>query len=403
MTKRPGLPILIALATIGPMALNIFMPSMPRIAEEMGVPYATIQYALTLYLFSIAVSQLFIGPISDRFGRRPVMLGGLVLFLVATAICAAATNVETLIAGRMLQAAGGATGLVLGRAVVRDLYGRDKSASMIGYVTTAMMVMPLIVPSIGGLLDQYFGWRASFVFGFLFGTGVLVFAWFAMHETKHDRTDSLSLFGTFRGIGVVSGHAAFWGYALFAAALSGMFFSFLAGAPYIIIELLGHQPVEYGLMIMVPATGYMAGNFISGRYSERVGADRMMALGAMTTVIGSIAIVGFAAAGMFNAWGIFIPMIFISVANGLSLPNALASAISVRPELAGAGSGLSGFLQMGVGAGVAQIVGYLQTDTQWPMVSVMAASGFVAVSCYMFGALSRRRLARAGADPLAAE
>ncbi len=403
MTKRPGLPILIALATIGPMALNIFMPSMPRIAEEMGVPYATIQYALTLYLFSIAVSQLFIGPISDRFGRRPVMLGGLVLFLVATAICAAATNVETLIAGRMLQAAGGATGLVLGRAVVRDLYGRDKSASMIGYVTTAMMVMPLIVPSIGGLLDQYFGWRASFIFGFIFGAAVLVYACFAMHETKHDRTDSLSLFGTFRGIGVVSGHAAFWGYAMFAALLSGMFFSFLAGAPYIIIELLGHTPVEYGLMIMVPATGYMAGNFISGRYSERVGSDRMMALGGMMTVLGSVAIVGFAAAGMFNAWGIFIPMIFISIANGLSLPNAIASAISVRPELAGAGSGLSGFLQMGIGAGVAQIVGYLQTDTQWPMVLVMAASGMLGVGCYMLGALSRRRLARAGADPIAAE
>jgi DHA1 family bicyclomycin/chloramphenicol resistance-like MFS transporter len=399
MTKRPGLAVLIALSAVGPLALNIFMPSMPRIAEEFGVPYGTVQYALTLYLVAIASSQLFIGPISDRFGRRPVMLGGMLLYLVATAICALSQNIETLIFGRMLQAVGGSTGLVLGRAVVRDLYGRDRSASMIGYVTTAMMVVPLVTPTIGGFLDQFYGWQASFIFAAIFGVVVLVFAWFAMHETKHDLVESLSLFGTFNGIGVIARYPAFWGYAMFAAMLSAMFFSFLAGAPYIMIELMGRAPSEYGLMFMFPAVGYMAGNFLSGRYSVRIGADRMMAVGVMFSVLGALSMVGFAVGGMFNPWTIFIPMVLISMANGLGLPNALASAISIRPELAGSGSGLCGFLQMGIGAAVAQLVGYLQTDSQWPMVIIIAVSGLMAFLFYLLGAYTRRRKANA-VDPV---
>ncbi len=391
MIKRPSLAVLIALTAVGPLALNIFMPSMPRIADELGVPYGTVQYALTLYLVAIAVSQLFVGAISDRFGRRPVMLAGMVLFLVSTVICALARNIEVLILGRMLQAIGGATGLVLGRAVVRDLYGREKSASMIGYVTMVMMIVPFLTPTIGGFLDEYYGWQASFAFAGVFGTAVLIYAWFALHETKFDRPQSLSLFQTFNGIGTIARHPAFWGYALFAGLLSGMFFSFLAGAPYIMIELLNRPPSEYGLMFMFPAFGYMAGNFLTGRLSERLGADRMMVIGAMLMILGSLTMVGFAAAGVFTSWAIFLPMVLVSLANGLSLPNALASALSIRPDLAGAGSGMCGFLQMGIGASVAQVVGLLQTDSQWPMIGVMATSGFLAVCCYLLGAAFRRR------------
>ena len=292
-TPRPGLFILIAMSAIGPIALNIFIPSMPGLQAAFGTDYATAQLTLTFYLVSLAVSQLFLGPISDRFGRRPVFLGGMVLYIAASLGCIFATSIETLIAGRVLQAAGGCAGIVLARAIIRDLYERDKAASLIGYVTMAMVVAPMIAPALGGVLDAWGGWRSGFYLVTVLGAVVLLMAWSRLHETHHNRTVSAGFARLARNCAALLREPVFMGFTLNSAFGSGVFFSFLAGAPYIVTALMGRTPAEYGVYFIIVSLGYMFGNFLSGRFAERAGVVRMIVSGSIISVLGLALLVMF--------------------------------------------------------------------------------------------------------------
>ena len=185
--KPPRMALLIAIAAVSPLGINLYLPSMPGMARALGVDFTTIQLTLSLYLAAMAVGQLIIGPLSDRFGRRPVLLIGLTVFVIGSLICLAAQNVGLLIFGRVVQAFGGTAGITLSRAIVRDLYGRNQVASMIGYVTMGMAVAPMIAPTIGGVLETLFGWRASFAFLMVFGGLALLFAFWHLSETNRNR------------------------------------------------------------------------------------------------------------------------------------------------------------------------------------------------------------------------
>lgn len=387
---KPGLPILIAMSAIGPIALNIFIPSMPGLSAALGTDYRTAQFSLTFFLVSLAVSQLFVGPVSDRLGRRPVFLIGMVLFIAASVGCAFAQSIEQLIAGRILQAAGGCTGLVMARAIIRDLYDRDESASLLGYMTMAMIVAPMIAPAIGGMLDGWAGWQAGFYLVAALGAALLATSYYKLHETNLNPSAPAGWFDFFRKSGQLIKEPAFLGYALNSAFGSGVFFAFIAGAPFVVTELMGGTPRDYGLYFIIVSIGYMFGNFLSGRFARRAGVNRMITIGSIFAMAGLALLLVVTLWGPLTPLAIFGPMSIVAISNGLTIPSATAGAISVRPEIPGTGAGLSGFLQVGVGAISTYVVGLLHNGTQWPMVAVMVCSGLIAL-CFVILALSASR------------
>ena len=378
--RSPHIAILVAITGLGPLALNLFMPSMPGIAQQFAVGYDTVQLSLTLYLVGFAVSHLVFGPLGDRFGRRPVVLGGLVLFVVSSLVCAAAVDIGWLILGRLGQGTGACAGMVLARAIIRDVHGRERSASLIAYVTMAMVVAPMFAPVIGGYLDVWIGWRAGFVFAAGAGLVVLAFAAAGLHETL---PRAVALPGLGRALalyGTLLASPAFRGYAAQTAFTSAGFFGFLGGAPHVVIEIMGQSQSTYGVFFMVSAIGYMSGNFAAGRLSMRLGVDRMIIAGITVSAVGLTIMVALALAGEVTPWALFGPMMVFGLGNGLSLPNGLAAAVSVRPDLAGTASGVAGCLQMATGALASLVVGWLVADaaSQLPLAAAMLATSLLA-------------------------
>jgi DHA1 family bicyclomycin/chloramphenicol resistance-like MFS transporter len=346
----------------------------------MGTNTGTVQLMLSLYLLSLATAQLLLGPLSDRFGRRPVVLAGLALSVVASLAALPAASIGALIATRIVQAIGASTGIVIGRAIIRDLYERDRAAAMIGLVTTAMVIAPMVAPLIGGILDTAFGWEAIFLFIALF-SGAVLWALPVLPETRPARvahTPGL-LWHEWRAL---IGSAKFHGYVLCAALGSAPFFTFLGGGPHVVVTLMGRTSAEYGLWFAVTSLGYMSGNFTASRLSQRFGADAMIMAGIIFELIGaSLTTVLVAVAWKAGPAIIFLPQLVISYGNGLLLPNAIAGAVSIRPQAAGAASGMTGFVQMAVGAGSTQVVSMLLAGAAtampmaWMLVIMVVATG----------------------------
>ena len=379
--ERPPYVILVAISAVGPLALNIFVPSMPGLQAEFGVSYGIVQLTLTLYVLGMALCQLVYGPLSDRFGRRPVLLGGMTLFVFASVMAAASTSIGMLVAARLLQAIGGASGLVLSRAIVRDLYDRDRSASVLGYIAMAFVVAPMLAPTIGGLLDQLAGWRASFVLLALLGIAALAATWRKLPETNRNLAPSIRLAGLAAGYLTLLRSPSYLAYAFTLGFSSAVFFAFIAGAPYVMVVVLERQPLDYGLWFIFVSLGYMMGNFLSGRYSQALGTDRMVTIGNAFSVFAGLAGLTAVLTGMVSPVTLFVPMLFAALGNGLTIPNATAGAISVKASIVGTAAGLAGFLQMGIGAGSAQLVGVLQDAAPFAVFWVMAgAAGLAALT-----------------------
>lgn len=387
--RTPHAAILVAVTATGPLALNLFVPSMPGLVASFGTDQATVQLTLTLYLIGVAGGQLIYGPLSDRFGRRPLLLAGLMLYVAAGVMCALAPSIGLLIAGRVAQAIGGCAGMVLSRAIVRDLYGRDQAARVLAYITMAMAVAPAMAPAIGGYLDEWFGWRAGFAVLVAFGGAVLALSLVNLHETHFDRRPLPGLAGLALGYLELARTPAFLGYALNTAFTTSAFFAFLAGAPHIMVDLLHRSPREYGILFVMISVGYMIGNFLAARLSHRLGTERLVAIGSTLSLAATLLLLGLALAGVLSPLAIFVPTGLMGMANGISMPGSVAAAISVNPNVAGTASGLLGFLQMTIGAAATQAVGLLADGTQMPMVGVMVACTTLALAGYRFARISR--------------
>ena len=282
-TTPPHIVTLILLTGLGALSMNIFLPSLPRMTAHFATDYRLMQLSVALYLAVNAALQILIGPISDRYGRRPVFLWGVAVFMLATLGCLFSPTIEIFLLFRMLQAVV-VVGLVLGRAVVRDMYPADQAASQIGYVTMGMAVVPMIGPAIGGVLDESFGWQANF--WMLFGLGGLVLAltWRDLGETACPGSGSFA--AQFRQYPELLTSRRFWGYCLAAAFASGAFFAYLGGAPYVGSVVFGLSPAAVGFYFGAPAMGYFFGNWISGRYSVRAGINAMVLWGTLISASG---------------------------------------------------------------------------------------------------------------------
>ncbi|MBI3703420.1 MAG: multidrug effflux MFS transporter [Rhizobiales bacterium] len=383
MKKTPWrlLALLMAMTAIGPTTLNILVPALPALVTRLSTDAGTVQLTLSLYLLSLAAAQLLLGPLSDRFGRRPVVLAGLTLNVIASIAAIAASSIGTLIAARIVQAIGASTGIVIGRAIIRDLYERDRAAAMIGLVTTAMVVAPMVSPLVGGILDTAFGWEAIFVFISLFSIAVLLWALLMLPETRPASVAQM------RGMlasetRALLGNAKFHGYMLCGALGSAPFFTFLGGGPHVVVTLMGRTSAEYGLWFMVTSLGYMSGNFSVSRLSQRFGIEAMITVGIIFELVGTSLTCALVAA-MPDAGPaiIFLPQLLISYGNGLLLPNCIAGAVSVRPQAAGTASGMTGFTQMAVGAVSTQVISMLIAGAStampmaWQMLAVAAMAG----------------------------
>lgn len=368
---------LILLAGIAALNMSIFLPSLNHMTDYFGTSYAVMQIALSGYLAMTAVLQIFVGPISDKIGRRSVVLVSLSVFVLASIGAAFATTVEMFLLFRMCQAAV-ASALVLSRTIVRDMVPQAQAASMIGYVTMGMALVPMVGPMIGGGLDQLFGWQASFAFLTVAGIGVLILCYFDLGETVQD--GGLGFREQLAGYPALLTSPRFWGYALCAAFASGAFFALLGGASFIAGEVFNLDPFWSGVGLGAPAIGYAFGNFISGRYSVALGINKMALLGTIVTLIGMGTSLILTLGGITNPVMFFGFCTALGIGNGMSMPNATAGLLSVRPRLAGTASGLGGAIMVGGGAALSQFAGGLLTvesgtlPLQWLMfvVSLLA-------------------------------
>ncbi len=394
----PTIFTLVILAGIGALNMNMLLPSLPSLASHFDAEYGVVALAVSAYLAVTAVIQLVLGPLSDRFGRRPVVLGSLTVFLAATVGCLFAPSITVFLFFRLMQATV-ASGMVLSRAIVRDIVPASEAASMIGYVTMGMSLMPMVAPILGGFLDETFGWQAVFVATLVVGVVATWLMWADLGETNLNRSASFA--AQFRTYPELARSRRFWGYAASTAFASGAFFAFLGGGPWVASVVLGMSPATLGFHFGFIAVGYMGGNFLSGRFASHVGMNRMMLLGGIVATAGLGLTLLLFAVGLATPLAFFGTIMFLGVGNGLLLPSANAGLVSVRPHLAGSASGLGGALTIGAGAALASLAGALLTPETgaWPLIIIMFLSslGSVAATVYVIR-VARSRSAAGEAD-----
>lgn len=379
----PHISTLILLAGLSALTMNIFLPSLPGMAAWFGVPYALMQLSVALYLALSAVLQILIGPISDRYGRRNVLLWSLVLFLIATVGTLVAPNATAFLVFRMAQAVI-AAGMVLSRAVVRDMVPDAEAASMIGYVTMGMSIVPMIGPILGGVLEEAIGWQANFGLLLVLGLFTLWMTWADLGETATIRPVTLG--DQMRQYPQLLRSQRFWGYALCAAFSSGSFFAYLGGAPYVGTEVFNLSASGVGALFALTAVGYAAGNFVAGRFSVRIGMNRMVYIGALITMGGLATLAAVTLGGVHSAYVFFGFTTFVGFGNGMTLPNANAGMLSIKPELAGTASGLGGAIMIGGGAALAALAGAMlgPGGSETPLVLLMLASSIGSVASILW-------------------
>jgi DHA1 family bicyclomycin/chloramphenicol resistance-like MFS transporter len=384
--------LLMAMTAIGPTTLNILVPVLPELSSRLDVGISAVQLTISVYLLALAAGQLLMGPLSDRFGRRPVLFAGLILTAAASILAIVVPNVGGLILARILQAIGAAAGIVIGRAIIRDLFGRNRAAAMIGLVATVMVVVPTLGPLIGGLLDAAFGWESIFLFTAASSLAVLAWATATLPETRGLNAPAEPQHGFLRDFAWLASNPSFAGYVLAASLGSATFFVFLGGSPHVIVTLMDRSSAEYGVWFAISSVGYMAGNYLASRLSVRLGVDTLIWWGIAVEGIGVAAATVLAIFAHDHGPAIvFMPQMIVSLGNGLLLPGALAGAVSVRPQAAGTAAGIAGFAQMGAGAAMTQYSGALLADAASAVPMTLLMDAIVVVMLVAFRLLVRRR------------
>jgi DHA1 family bicyclomycin/chloramphenicol resistance-like MFS transporter len=357
--KRTTLVLLVLMNGVAPISLYMLVPSLPLLASTFGSDVGVAQMTVSLFMVGLAISQLVMGPLSDRFGRKPVLLGGLTLAVVATFGCLFAQTLPQLIGLRFLQALGGATGMVMSRAIVRDLYPRERIGAMISLVIAVMMIAQMLSPLIGGLIEAAFGWRAIFYALAALTIVTAVGIALALPETRWRNADSAP--GGFRtDIVHLARSRPFVGYVLCQMLASSIIFTFAGGGPYVVVTQMGRSSAEYGAWFASSGLAYLIGNIVSARLSLRHSLERMIWVGLVLQLSGALLNLLWGLLGFYQTpYWLFITHMLITFGNAFVMSNASAGAISVRPQAAGTASGALGFLQMGFGSLCSQFGAFL--------------------------------------------
>jgi DHA1 family bicyclomycin/chloramphenicol resistance-like MFS transporter len=367
--------VLALIAGLGPITIHVILPVLPAIQTAFAASSAVTQLTLTLGVVVMAVSTIGYGPAADRFGRKPVLVCGLVLFVIGSLICIWSPNIEILIFGRVVQAIGGASGMVVSRAIIRDLFSREESARVIGHVMSVVIISPIVSPVIGGFIVEFANWHFIFILTAAMGMVTLIFALPNIRESQAAGARTASLAQTFRAFPGLLRTPAFLAYAGYAGCGMGMFMVVAGGVPFLMAGLFERSATAFGLFFMLLSASFLVGTLISSRVTERVGLDRMVRIGSTGAAVSTLVVPALFLAGISSPWAIFLPGAFMGMFHGLAMPNAQAGAVSVAPQVAGSASGLTMFIQMTVGAAFGQVAGMLPHDSAMPVAILFAVSG----------------------------
>ena len=361
----------------------MFLPSLPSMAVHFESTPAIVGLAVGFYLGASALLQLVAGPLSDLYGRRPVALWALAIFALTSILITYAPNIHVFLALRAVQAVS-ACCVVISRAIVRDTTETSESGSKIGYVTMGMAIAPMLSPVLGGLLDSWLGWQANFWFLAIVGGVIWLICYLDQGETAPP--SALKISSQFAEYAELLKARRFWGYCISSALGAGAFFAFLGGGPFVGSVVFNLTPEALGIYIGVPAIGYIIGNFLSGRFSKQIGIDRMVLWGLLVTMAGMSLSLLVSYAGYGTATSFFGFMTFVGLGNGITMPNATAGMLSVRPHLAGAASGLGSAIMIGGGAALSAASGLILKpgSSEMPLVCLMWLSAAGGVLCILY-------------------
>jgi MFS transporter, DHA1 family, multidrug resistance protein len=378
--------LLTALTALGQISTSIYIPSMPSIVRDLATTPDRVNLTLTGFLFGFAVCQLVFGPASDRLGRRPTLFIGLIAYLAASLLCALAPDIQTLIAGRVLQGMAACAGPVLGRAIVRDVYGPDRTAAAMAWIGAALAVSPAVAPIIGGYLQIWFGWRAAFVFLTVVGVVILLAVRLLLRETNPRRPAAADPApGLLAACSTLLADRRYVGFTLAVAFVFAGLMAFAAGGPFVFIELLGLSPDHYGMLAVFTVVGYLAGSLGAGRLSRRMRLERLVGIGIAGVLAGGGSMLLLAWAQAPSVVAVIAPMALFTAGMGIVLPAGIAGAMAPFPDIAGAASALLGFVQMLTAGAASLATGLLPHGSALPMAAVIA--GGAALAALAFTAL----------------
>jgi DHA1 family bicyclomycin/chloramphenicol resistance-like MFS transporter len=386
--ERAPFLLLVALTACGTMGMHVIIPALPATARALNMSIGTTQLTITLYLIGLAVGQLFYGPVSDRFGRRPVLLMGLTLFTVASVVVACAPNAGVLIGSRILQSIGGCAGLVLGRAAVRDSATPDKAAGQLAMLTLVMSMVPALAPAVGGYITAYIHWRASYVLLAAMGGLTLLVTLLILPETNRERVGGSSFGSLLSGYVTLSRSRAFLGYAIGGACSTTSFYAFMSASPFIFENVLHRPTQEVGLYYILLMGGVGAGSFGANRLSRIVTLRRGLWLANLVTIAGALLFMLFDVFDLLSGPSVTGAVTLFMIGAGMASPFALAGSVSVNPRTIGAASGMYGFFQMGYGMLCTVAVEVWHPGSVYPVALIMLASVLVGQVIIAFGTRS---------------
>jgi MFS transporter, DHA1 family, multidrug resistance protein len=390
----PRLFTLVLLSGLSVVSLNMFLPSLSNIAAEFQAGYGLLaSMSIAGYAGMTTVLQLLIGPLSDRFGRRPVILVSLVIYILGSLGCLLATDVWTFLLFRTIQAAI-ISGFALSRVIIRDTEPAQKAAGLMGYLSIAWAIAPMLAPMFGGALDLLFGWRANFIAFLVFGAAVLALCWIDLGETNKNPSETFTK--QFKSFPSLFRSRHFWGYSLCMAFSMGALYAFLAAAPLAATAVLRMSPATLGIYMGSTAAGFILGSFISGRFAAHYPLATMIVAGRIVAFAGLAVGLGLLLAGIVHAFSLFGSCVFLGVGNGISMPSSNVGAMSVRPELVGSAAGLSGAI---TGAGGALMSGITSTvlneaNAAFVLLGMMLVSSTMALLAALFVLCLERRKSR---------
>ena len=391
----PKLFTLALLSGLSVVSLNMFLPSLSNIAAEFQTNYRLLaSVSIAGYAAMTTVLQLLIGPLSDRVGRRPVVLVSLVIFVVASLGCLLALDVWAFLLFRTMQAAI-VSGFALSRVIIRDTEPAQKAASLMGYLSIAWAIAPMLAPMLGGAFDQLFGWRANFWAFLGFGAAVLVLCGLALGETNKNPSETFTK--QFKAFPSLFRSRRFWGYSLCMAFSMGALYAFLAAAPLVATTVFQMSPATLGFYMGSTAAGFILGSFVSGRFAALYPLTTMMVAGRVVACAGLAAGLSLLLAGVVHEVSLFGSCVFLGFGNGVSMPSSNAGAMSVRPELIGSAAGLSGALTGAGGALMSGITGTIlnEANAAFVLLGMMLLSSTMALLAALFVLWLDRREAAA--------
>jgi MFS transporter, DHA1 family, multidrug resistance protein len=368
-------------SSLGMVASTIYVPSIPAIAAAFETPISRVQLTFVAYLLAFAASMLVLGPLSDRCGRRRTIICGLLLSALSSIACAASPTIEFLIAARVAQGIGACAGLVVGRAITRELWGRETAAQVIAGRAIAATLMQAFAPVLGGYLQECVGWRANFAVVAILAVVAMLLVFRVVPGDRGADSPRLPIRGMLANYQTLIGTPRFLSYAFTAAGSHAGFHIFAAGAPAVLIVGLGIRPEDYGYYASLPPLGFLLGSFLSNRLTLRLGINGLITIGSAVLVPAGLCMVMLALLGIPSPYAVIGPMILVCCGSGLITPNATAGSLGVNAGIVGTASGLGSFMQMAGAAGATAALSLRPSGSQLILASIIALAGlFAAIS-----------------------